>query len=208
MSAVSETVYLITDRKSVAGRSLESVLKSALEGGVRMIQLREKDLTDGELEALAVSVRELCDAFEAKLIVNGNFAVARQAKADGVHVPFSAVSEIAKYKAEAGRDFLVGVSTHAVEEAVQAEKNGADFVTCGPVYETPSKIKYGAPLGPEKVGAASRACRIPVFGLGGVTPEKIPEMRRYGIARAAMIGAVLKAKDPRAAAVNFRKALA
>ena len=208
MPALRETVYLITDRKSVVGKPLTSVLRSALEGGIQLIQLREKDLTDAELTDLAVSIRKLCDEFGAKLIVNGSFPVALDTGADGIHIPFSEISRISEYKNKANRDFLIGVSTHAVAEAVEAEKNGADFVTCGPVYKTPSKIKYGAPLGPEKVGAASRVCTIPVFGLGGVTPEKINEMQRYGIMRTAMIGAVLKARDPKAAAVEFGKALA
>ena len=104
---------------------------------------------------MAYELREITTAYDARLFINDRVDIALAVRADGVHLGRSSIPVRAARKA-AGDNILIGVSTHSVEEAEEAEKEGADFVTLGPVYETPSKIQYGRPLGPEALKSAGR----------------------------------------------------
>lgn len=203
MPAVDFSLCLITDRTQVpVGRTLVQTIRGALDGGVRAVQLREKDLTAAELYPLALELRDLTRRFGARLLINDRIDVALAVEADGVHLggqslPVAAVRRIL------GDRMLIGVSTHRTEEILPATAAGADFVTFGPVYETPSKLHYGDPVG---LSALERACAIspvPVFALGGVTPERLPELYAAGCRHAACIGAILQADDPARAAAAF-----
>ncbi len=189
-------LYLITDRTQVqTGFSLVEIVAAAFEGGVRAVQLREKALTAAELLPIALALRDVSNRYGAKLFINDRIDVALAVNADGVHLgghslPTAAVRKIL------GPEFLVGVSTHSITEIHDATEQGADFVTFGPVYATPSKSGYGPPRG---VAALSEACRqasLPVFALGGVTPEKADKVRRAGASGIAVISAVFAAADP------------
>jgi len=196
-------LYLITDRHALPpGRSLKEVVRSALEGGVPAVQLREKDLSAAQLMPIALELRELTRKFGAKLLINDRLDVAMAVEADGVHLgghslPSATVRKIL------GPDKLIGVSTHSLEEIASAAGTGADFVTFGPVYPTPSKAVYGPPLGLDQLRDACRIAPLPVFALGGVTPARLSELRAAGCSRFACIGAILRADDPSAAARSF-----
>src|SRR5512143_3255944 len=123
---------------------LPDAVRLALKGGVRAVQLREKDLPIRELLALALELRMLTGEFGAKLFINDRVDVAVAVEADGVHLGHQSMPPEAVRKI-VGRKMLIGVSTHNREEALSAEKNGADFITFGPIFPTPSKMKYGAP---------------------------------------------------------------
>ncbi|NOZ25590.1 MAG: thiamine phosphate synthase [Nitrospirae bacterium] len=181
-------------------------IEAALRGGVKAIQLREKDLTVRDLHSTACRLRDLTARYGARLFVNDRVDVALSVGADGVHlggrsIPLRAVRKIAEEK------LLIGVSTHSIEEAVEAERYGADFITFGPVYETPSKRAYGPPVGVERLEAAAAKVSIPVFALGGVRLERIPELLKAGAAGVALISAILSSYDVEGEAARFVRAL-
>jgi len=191
--SIDFNLYLITDRKLIADRcTLIAAVKEALKGGVRAVQLREKDMGTRDLLRLAYKMRKLTGEYGARLFINDRFDIALAAGADGVHLtqgsmPVKAVRRAVKKK------LLIGVSVHSMKEAVDAEKGGADFITMGPVYRTPSKAKYGPPAGS---GALKKVCgkiKIPVFALGGIKSGRIGEVREAGAHGAAMISEILGA---------------
>lgn len=202
MSGVDFTLYLITDRRQCAGRGLLDTLAAALDGGVRAVQLREKDLAVDQLQQLAESVRRLTRDYQARLLINQHIDIALAVDADGVHLP-SAAPDLAVARERLGPHRLLGMSTHNLAEIRAAEAAGADFVTFGPVYATPSKLPYGDPLG---LSALQRICRqtdLPVFALGGVVLERLTELPATGIAGVALIGGIIAADDPCRAARSF-----
>lgn len=187
-------LLLVTDRRETRGRSLPAVVEAALRGGVGMVQLREKDLTTRELLALANALRTLTRRYGARLLVNDRIDVALACAADGVHLPADSF-RIEDARALLGPDRLIGVSTHSAAEVRAAAAAGADFAVCGPVYETPSKLAYGPPLGLDEFTAATKSVNIPVLAIGGVTVGRAFELRRAGAAGVAVIRALLAADD-------------
>ena len=196
-------LYLITDRKQVAnGHTLYTAVEAALQGGVKAVQLREKDLSPDALLPLAKELRALTLRYGALLFINDNIDIALAVKADGVHLGgHSEATEV--IRAKVGEKMLIGVSTHSKEEIERAAKQGADFVTFGPVYATPSKAKYGEPQGLGKLAEACRNSSIPVFALGGITPERATEVKQAGAKGIALISAIIASPAPREAAEAF-----
>ena len=196
-------LYLITDRKQVAnGHTLYTAVEAALQGGVKALQLREKDLSAAELLPLATQLRDLTRSHGALLFINDNIDIALAVEADGVHLGgHSQATEVIRRKV--GEKVLIGVSTHSKEEIVIAAKQGADFVTFGPVYATPSKAKYGKPQGLKKLSEACRNSSIPVFALGGITPERATEVQQAGASGIALISAIIASSDPYLSAATF-----
>jgi thiamine-phosphate pyrophosphorylase len=197
------SLYLITDRHQVApGHTLMSAIESALQGGVKAVQLREKDLSAAELFPLAQELRELTRRYDAHLLINGHIDLALAVRAEGVHLgghsqPTAVVRE------HVGPDLVIGVSTHSNADILLAARQGADFVTYGPVYATPSKAAFGPPKGLEALSEACRISPLPVFALGGITPSRAGEVRQAGAHGVALISAIIAGPDPRTAARLF-----
>lgn len=197
----SSRLYLITDRTQTRERPLVDILKSALDGGVRMVQLREKDLSGRELFNLAKELRELTSIYNAKLLINDRVDIALAVDADGVHLGQQGMSVQDARKAFSSSLITrhssptVSVSTHSLEEALQAESDGADFITFGPVYFTPSKSAYGHPVGIDKLKEVAKVVNIPIFALGGIKRESIDEVLNTGAYGVAMISAIMAAND-------------
>jgi thiamine-phosphate pyrophosphorylase len=188
-------LYLITDRKQLsAGCSLYNAVRQALAGGVRAVQLREKDISTRELLKLAYSMRALTSKYDAKLFINDRLDIALAVGADGIHLRQNSIPTDAVRKA-VEKKLLIGVSTHSMKEAKEAEKGGADFITFGPVYKTPSKLKYGVPVGLKRLKTVCSAINIPVFALGGVKRRRIEEVMKTGAHGTAMISEILSAAD-------------
>lgn len=195
-------LYLITDRKQISKTlnsklltlNLLNAVKQALRGGARAIQLREKDLVTRELLKLAHKMRDLTKRYSARLFINDRFDIALAVKADGVHLTQNSIPADAVRKA-VKKKLLIGVSTHSLKEAKVAEKAGADFITLGPVYRTPSKLKYGKPIGINTLKKVSREMKIPVFAIGGVKNHRVREVRKAGAYGVAMISEIFGAKD-------------
>lgn len=192
-------LYLITDRHQTGGRPLLEVVRQALEGGVKAVQLREKDLPSAALYRLAVELRQLTIEYGARLIINDRPDIAFAAGADGVHIGVNSLP-VAAVRQLLGQDKIICYSAHAVAEALQAQASGADCVTFSPVYATPSKAGYGAPCGVKKLAAAVAALAIPVIGLGGISAANLTEVLSAKVAGIAAISAILTAIDPCGAA--------
>lgn len=197
------SLYLITDRNQVADQhTLFSTVESALKGGVKAVQLREKDLSATELLPLAQDLRDLTRHYDARLFINDNIDIALAVQADGVHLGgHSRPTDVIRERV--GQKLLIGISTHSKAEIKLAAEQGADFVTFGPVYATPSKAEYGAPQGLDKLVDACRNSSIPLFALGGITPARAIEVQHAGASGVALISAIIASPDPRAAAEAF-----
>ncbi len=197
-------LYLITDRHQTGGRPLLDVVRQSLEGGVRIVQLREKDLSGAELYRLAAELRGLTREFGAGLLINDRLDIALAVEADGVHVGIKSLP-VAAARRVLGQGKIIGYSAHAVDEALCAQADGADFVTFGPLYHTPSKVAYGEPCGVKKLAEAAALLEIPVIALGGISPVNITEALSANIHGIAVISAVLAAPDPRTATATLMK---
>ena len=189
-------LYLITDRNCCNGRELDSVLEEALMGGVKTVQLREKDLSSRDLFTLAVKLRTLTTRWGARLIINDRTDIALAVAADGVHLGHGSMP-IRESRRLLGSGKLIGVSCHTRQEALTAQDDGADFITFGPVFYTPSKAAYGAPVGLVELGDISRLLSLPVFALGGIKRSNAQEALAAGVHGIAMISAILAAEHPR-----------
>jgi thiamine-phosphate pyrophosphorylase len=200
----SPCLMLITDRARLRGRALEEVVSRAVDGGAGVVQLREKGLPGGELYDLALTLRHVLRG-RALLLVNDRIDVALACGADGVHLPEHSVP-LHTARELAGESCLIGRSVHSLEAAQRAEAEGADYVEVGTVYETASKPGAQA-AGPDLVRAVAGAVRVPVIAVGGVTAECVRELVEAGADGVAVIGAVLDAADPEAAALELRQAL-
>ncbi len=204
--AVDFKLYLITDRKQVK-MPLAAAVRLALEGGVRAVQLREKDLPVRELLALSQEMRTLTKEFDAMLFINDHVDVAVAVNADGVHLghqsmPVGAVRKIV------GKDMLIGVSTHSLEEAKVAEAGGADFITIGPIFDTPSKSKLGVPVGLSILKDLKNELNIPFYALGGIKSGNIAQVLGAGATGVAMISAIMAAEDIKKASSKLIAAMA
>ena len=195
-------VYLITDRRQAPGGDILRAVEGALDGGIRAVQLREKDLPGKELYLLAKRMRELTARHGARLLVNDRVDVALAVGADGVHLGGASMPASAA-RTLLGEEALIGCSTHGVRELREAAAQGADFATFGPVYPTPSKAAYGPPVGVIALAEACRETAIPVFALGGVKKENAGEAIGAGAFGIALISGVVAAADPRGAAAEL-----
>ena len=199
-------LYVVTDRNQTGGRDLLRVLEQALEGGVKAVQLREKDLGGRELSLLAEKIKALCERYQASLFINDRIDVALGVDADGVQLG-SASMPVGVARELLGEKKLIGVSTHSTEEAIEAEQAGGDFILFGPVYFTPSKAAYGKPQGLGALKEVVEKISLPVYAIGGIKVKDITEVRQTGIRGVALISAVLSAVDPCAAAREILGAL-
>ncbi len=204
--AIDFRCYLIANRCQTGGRPFIAALQAAAQAGIKVVQLREKDLTPREIYALAVEARSVLAPLGAHLLVNDRADIACAAQLSGVHLTTTSLSPAAaRCCLPAGA--LVGVSTHTRVEAQFAEQFGADFITFGPVYATASKALYGEPRGVAALRDVCAAVRIPVFALGGITPERIPPCLDAGAHGVAAISALTDVPDIAAAVAAFAEAL-
>jgi thiamine-phosphate pyrophosphorylase len=201
------SLCLVTDRTRTRGRDLVAVAAECLAAGLSALQVREKDLGAGELAALCRRLRPLTVDAEALLIVNDRVDVALAVGADAVQRTSTSLS-VRDMIAVADKRLHIGASVHALQEAIDAESHGADWVVFGPVYDTPSKRAYGPAQGLARLEAVARAVGVPVIAIGGITPERVAEVRAAGAAGVAVISAILEADSPREATLRFLDQLA
>ncbi len=194
MLTLSSRLLVVTDRHQTNGRPLVPLLQRVLAAGISMVQLRERDLSARELVALVREMQTVTASPGSQLLINDRIDVALALEGLGVHLRSNSLPvPVARQLLGSGR--LLGVSVHGVEEAMQAESQGADYIVLGPIYETPSKQMFGPPLGIHTLEKACGLVRIPIFGIGGVTAARAREMRRAGAFGAAVITAILGADD-------------
>jgi thiamine-phosphate pyrophosphorylase len=196
-------LMLVTDRKLCREPFLE-IIEQAVEGGVDIIQLREKDLQPKPLLRLAESIREITKG-RTRLIINGDAHIALACGADGVHLP-EAGPTVEEARTIVGDQVLVGKSVHSTAGAIKAQISGADYLVLGTIYDTASKpgIKAG---GRALIADAAGAIRIPILAIGGLTKERVPEALTAGAAGIAVCSAILRAENPLSACRDLRSAL-
>jgi len=190
----------VTDRAAIGEEAIERVFRSLRAAPGLLVQIRENGSGDRELLRRTASARSALGP-SVPLFVNRRFDVDRAAGADGVHLP-SAGLPVSRVRAAVPRAFRVGVSTHSTEEAVHAIEEGADLVVIGPIFETPSKARYGPPLGPEGLAGLPKrgAHGAEVFAIGGIDESRIPDLLPYAdrISGVAAIRLIQESEDPRA----------
>ncbi len=175
----------ITDRKTVAGENLLPLIEQAIEAGVDLIQIRERDLAAAALLRLAKSALERARGTATRVLINDRFDVALAAGGDGIHLPSHGLP-LAEVR-QRHPQLLIGASCHNLEELRRADRDGADFALFGPVFATASKKDYGPPLGLASLVAAVRAVKIPVLALGGIRRANAAECLAAGAAGLAAI---------------------
>jgi thiamine-phosphate pyrophosphorylase len=192
---------LITDLQLAGGEdALVEVVDESVAGGVNAVQLREKNLSPGELLSLAERLREVSSG-RAAFIVNGSLEVALASGAGGVHLP-----EAAPMIERPERPFVIGRSVHSREAAERAWAECSDYLIAGPAYETASHPGMD-PGGPELIETIVVSVALPVLAVGGITAGRVEEVMRAGASGVAVIGAVLRARSPREAARELRESI-
>ena len=186
-------IYPVTCEELSRGRSNLEVLEAVIRGGAKIIQLREKEYQKKDLYHLALKFREMTAKAEVLLIINDHVDVALGVEADGVHLgqddlPLPVARQLAP-------ELLIGASTHSLEQALQAEKDGADYINIGPIFSTQTKEGVGHSLGPEAISEISPQIKVPFTVMGGINKENIDQVLAQGARRVAMVTAITKAAD-------------
>lgn len=180
-------IYVVTNRHLIKQGTIYDIIEKCALRGADGIFLREKDLSQIELKKMAVKIKKITDKFNIPLIINGNFSVAKEIGAHGFHTGFQNYKHmINNWKIEKNINFVIGVSVHGTEEAVEAEKLGADYLIAGHVFETSCKPGLKA-KGIEFIQEICRKVRIPVIAIGGINSSNLQNVLSSGAAGAAIM---------------------
>lgn len=206
MKCKKETMllYAVTDRSWTGRQTLPEQVEAALKGGVTCVQVREKDLDETAFLTEAMAIQKLCGAYHIPLIVNDNVGLAVRCGADGVHIGQSDEAAAA-VRARVGENMILGVSAETVEQAVAAEKAGADYLGVGAVFATSTKTD-ALPVSLETLREVCSAVRIPVVAIGGINENNLPLLAGTGIAGVAVVSAIFAAGDIEQACIRLKQA--
>lgn len=197
-------LYAVTDRSWLNGETLYSQVEKSLKGGATFIQLREKNLDEAHFLEEAKQLKELCKKYNVPFVINDNVDIALSMDADGVHVGQSDM-EAGNVREKLGPDKIIGVSAQTVEQAILAEKRGADYLGVGAVFPTNSKDD-AAEVNHETVKAICEAVHIPVIAIGGISKENVSELSNLGLCGIAVISAIFAQPDIEAATRELKEA--
>jgi thiamine-phosphate pyrophosphorylase len=187
-------LYAILDLGYVEISDARRVAESLVAGGIDLMQLRAKNLAPSDIEEVAVELHSITVAHGVPLIINDHPEIARNVRAEGVHLGQDDLT-IAEARKIVGPDCAVGKSTHSVDQAVAAFYEGADYIGFGPIFATPTKPDY-SPVGLEEITRVHDAVRIPIFCIGGIKLDNLPEVIEAGARRVAIVSGLLQASDP------------
>ena len=196
-------LYAVTDRHWTGEKSLYQQTEEAILGGTTFLQIREKELNEADFEKEALELQALCKKYKIPFIVNDNVELAKKIDADGVHVGQEDMNAC-KVRELLGPDKILGVSAQTVEEAILAEKQGADYLGVGAVFPTGSKSD-AIDVSHETLKAICKAVKIPVVAIGGITKDNLCQLKGSGIAGISVISAIFAQKDIKAAAEELKK---
>jgi len=198
-------LYVITDSRAAEGRDLVRMVKAAIDGGAEVVQLRDKNLPAKELIKVGLELQDLCRRKDVIFIINDRPDVALAVNSDGVHLGQDDLP-IAVARRIMAPEKIIGVSTHTIKQALEAEEQGADYIGVGPVFATPTKSEY-KPVGLELVSQVKEKLSIPFVAIGGIDEKNIDEVIAAGAECAAVVRAVMAARDPAEAAKKLKKKL-
>jgi len=187
---------------SAGKKPLEETILRAAKAGVKAFQIREKTISDAELRALATDIISLVKPFNISLFINSREKVAEELGVH-VHLPEQDIYKIEAIRRARGGNVLIGASAHSLATARAAQGAGVDLILFGPVFETESKKQFGPPQGVDALKKICSTVTIPVFAIGGITPENAGECLAAGAHGVACISAVMNADDPKAAVQQF-----
>ena len=186
-------LYAVTDRAWIGKQNLYEQVESALKGGVTCVQLREKELDEEEFLKEAMELSALCRKYGVPFFVNDNVEIAIKCHADGIHVGQEDM-EVAKVRQRVGDDMMIGVSVHSVEEALEAVRNGADYLGVGAMFSTATKTDVDV-LPKETLSSICAAVDIPVVAIGGINKSNISQLSGTGVDGVALVSAIFAAED-------------
>jgi thiamine-phosphate diphosphorylase len=201
---VDYSLYLVTDRNLSKGRPNLSIVESAVKGGVSCVQLREKNCSTFEFIEQALLLKKFLSDQNIMLIINDNLEVAQAVDADGIHLgqkdtPLSMAKKII------GDSMIIGISAEYLNDAVRAEKEGADYIGVGPIYSTATKTDTGSPIGLDGLIKIRKTVKIPIVAIGGVNHTNAGAVIKSGADGIAVVSAIVSAKNPEKAAGELKK---
>lgn len=200
---IDYSLYVVTDRDMMSSHSIEESVERAIKGGATIIQLREKKITPMQFYRLAYRVKSITDQYGVPLIINDDIRVARAVGAAGVHVGQSD-SSCTEARAYVGKDKIVGVSVTNVEQAIQAQNDGADYLGVGAMFATRTKAD-AANVSIQELKRIRQSVNIPIVVIGGIQKQTIPAFAGTGIDGIAVVSAVVAQQDPTAAAKELKQ---
>lgn len=198
----SMCLYAVTDSMWLGNRTLPEVVKEALEGGATFLQIREKNLAYPEFVKLATEVKAVTDAYHVPYVVDDDVELAKEINADGVHIGQSDLA-LVEARRVLGPDKIIGVSAHTVAEAVEAEKNGADYLGVGSMFTTSTKLDAEA-VSMESLKEICEAVSIPVVAIGGIQKDNMLQLKGTKVDGVAVVSAIFAAPDIQKAAKELR----
>jgi thiamine-phosphate pyrophosphorylase len=187
-------LYGILDLSYVEIRDSEKMTAAMIAGGVDLIQLRAKGHANAEIAQIAAKVHRIAAERGVPLIINDHPEIARVVLAEGIHLGQDDMA-LAEAREIAGPDCMVGKSTHSVDQAIRAFHEGADYIGFGPIFATPTKPDY-PPIGLNEIQTVHDAVRIPIFCIGGIKLDNLPEVLAAGARRVVIVSGLLQAGDP------------
>ena len=198
----SMCLYAVTDSMWLGNRTLPEVVKEALEGGATFLQIREKNLVYPEFVKLATEVKAVTDAYHIPYVVDDDVELAKEIDADGVHIGQSDLA-LVEARRVLGPDKIIGVSAHSVAEAIEAERNGADYLGVGSVFTTSTKLDAEA-VSKATLKEICEAVSIPVVAIGGIQKDNMLQLKGTKVDGVAVVSAIFAAPDVRQAAKELR----
>ena len=204
MGAIDYSLYLVTDRTLARGRTTVEIVREAVAGGATCVQLREKNCGTREFLEEARAFQAALRGTGVPLVVNDRVDVALAVDADGVHLGQQDMA-LADARRLGPPGWIIGVSAECVEDAIRAEREGADYIGVSPVFATPTKIDTARPLGLEGLRQMRAAVKIPLVAIGGIHAGNAQEVIRAGADGLAVVSAIVSADSPREAARQLRR---
>ena len=203
---IDYSLYLVTDRGLARGRSTLEIVKAAVKGGTTCVQLREKECSTREFIEQAASIKDFLRSRSVPLIINDRVDVALAIDADGVHLGQTDMP-LATAKKILADAMIIGISAESLEDAIEAEKGGADYLGVSPIYVTPTKTDTAPPLGLEGLRAIRQAVNLPLVGIGGLNQANSASVIQNGADGVAVVSAIVAAANPTAAAGDIRRVI-
>lgn len=203
---IDYSLYLVTDRGLARGRTTLEIVSAAVDGGATVVQLREKDCSTRDFIEQALAIKEFLEDRGVPLIINDRVDVAQAVKADGVHLGQTDMP-LGLAKKILGDSMIIGISAESLQDAIEAERGGADYLGVSPIYATPTKTDTAPPLGLEGLREIRKAVELPLVGIGGLTGKNAAEVIRSGADGVAVVSAIVAADDPEAAARELKQVI-
>lgn len=201
--AVDYSLYLVTDRRFIGEKPLKKAVEEAIIGGVTLVQIREKSASTREFYNVALEVKQVTDHYNVPIIINDRIDIAQAIDADGVHLgqsdmPLSIARKIL------GDKKIIGISTGTIEEALEAESGGADYIGIGTIFNTGTKKDTDNPLGVSGLKKVYDSVNIPAVAIGGINHDNFKDILSTGVDGIAVVTAILRSKDITSAAKHLK----